>query len=234
MVLLALCASASLAKQTGQVLGRVTDEQGKPLAGVNWRISGIEELREGRWIVVHRTGVPRENKTGEDGRFVVKFYENIRYDLQFYRWSFGPVFLYQISATSPEINVVMRKGVRIRGSVAGLVNGTRQPVSGGTRVELRLPNPRGLWYSKRVFLNHQGNFECFASPPPPLPTESRLTCKGKACSLRSQGAKWQVVFAGKIVQIDVEQGKTVDEIHFEVQVKVRRGGIQKQDRLEKQ
>jgi hypothetical protein len=229
-----LCASVCPARQTAQVLGRVTDEEGKPLAGVKWWISAIEELHDGHWIVVHRSGVPLENKTDVDGRFVVKFYENVRYDLQFDRWGFGPVFLYQISASSPEIKVVMKKGIPIRGSVVRLVNGTREPVSGASMVELRLPNPRGFWYSRLVYMDHQGKFECFASPSPLPPTEFLLTCKGKACSLMSRPPKWQVVFAGEIVQIDVAEGEKVGEIHFEIQVKVTRGSVQKPDRLEKQ
>jgi len=216
------------------VLGRVTDEEGKPLAGVKWWISGIEELRNGHWIVVHRTGIAREHITDADGRFVVKFHENIRYDLQFDRWGFGPVFVYQISQETPEINVVMKKGVPIRGSVTRLVDGTREPVSAGeTMVKLRLPNPRGRWYSKRVFLDHQGNFECFASVPPQPPMEYVLSANGESRPYRSQKAKWQVVFAGEIVQIDVEEGKQVDEIHFEIQVKVTRGAVQQLDQPDK-
>jgi hypothetical protein len=211
------------------VSGRVIDEQGKPLAGVKWWVSGIEELYEGHWIVVYRTGIPQEHTTGSDGRFVLTFQKNARYDLQFDKWAFGPVFLYQISATSPEINVVMKKGVPIRGSVTRLVNGTREPASGATMVELRLPNSRGLWYSKKVFVDHQGNFECFASPPPQPLTEFLLTCNGKAFQHRSQPAKWQVVFAGEILEIDVEQEKQVDEINFEIQVKVTRGATQQPD-----
>ena len=208
------------------VAGRVTDEQGKPLAGVKWWISGIEELRNEHWVVVHRLGSPREHVTGEDGRFVVKFYENIRYDLQFDKWGFGPVFLYQISPISPEISVVMKKGVPIRGSITRLVDGTQKPVSGGPGVELRLPNPRGQWYSKRVHLDHHGKFECFASPPPQLPIDSRLACESEEFRQMLQSPKWQVVFAGEILEIDVEQGKQIDEIHFEIQVKVNRGTVQ--------
>jgi len=208
------------------VAGRVIDEQGKPLAGVKWWISGIEELRNGHWVVVHRLGFPRKNVTDADGRFVVKFYENIRYDLQFDKWGFGPVFLYQISAISPEISVVMKKGVPILGSVTRLVDGTKEPVSGATGVELRLPNPRGRWYSKRVHLDHQGKFECFASPPPQMPIDSRLACESEEFRQMLQSPEWQVVCAGEIVKIDVEQDKHIDEIHFEIQVKVNRGTVQ--------
>jgi len=215
------------------VLGRVIDEEGKPLAGVKWWISGIEEPHEGDWVVVHRTGIPQEHVTGEDGRFVLTFRENVRYDLQFDKWGFGPVFLYQISAVSPEINVVMKKGVPIRGNVTRLVDGNRELVSGVTMVELRLPNSRGLWYSKRVFVDHQGSFECFASPPPQPPTEFLLTCDGKAFRHESQPAKWQIVFAGEILEIDVEQDKQIDDIHFEIQVKVTRGAVQQMDQPDK-
>jgi len=211
-----------LGKQTEKVTGRVIDEEGKPLAGVQWRISGIEELHEGNWIVVQKSGWPQEHVTGADGCFVVTFQENVRYDLQFDKWGYGPVFLYQISASSPEINVVMKKGVPIRGSVTRLVDGIRKPVSGAPMIELRLPNPRGFCYSKKVYMDHQGKFEFFASVPPQPPPRSLFTSKGEVCYPRLQPDKWQVVFAGEIVEIDVEEGKQVDEIHFEIQVKVTR------------
>jgi len=161
------------------VTGRVIDEEGKPLAGVKWWISGIEELRDGHWIVVHRLGRPRENVTEAGGRFVVTFRENVRYDLQFDKGGFGPAFVYQISQETPEINVVMKKGIPIRGSVSRLVNGIPEPVAGSAVVVLRLPNSRGFWYSKNVFVGHEGEFVCFVSVPPQLPIDSRLACESE-------------------------------------------------------
>lgn len=221
-----LCASPCLAKQTEKVLGRVIDEEGKPLAGVKWWISGIEQLHKGRWIVVHRLGDSKEHVTDADGRFVVKFHENIRYDLQFDKWGFGPVFLYQISARSPEINVLMKKGIPINGSVNRLVDGIPKPVIGVPLIELRLPNPRGHWYSKRVYTDHEGKFKCFVSPPPQLPIDPRLACESEEFRQMLQSPKWQVVCAGEIVEIDVEEGKQIGEIHFVIQVKVTRGTVQ--------
>ena len=40
------------------VAGEVTDQTGKPLVGVRWRISGIEEWRDSQWELVHYSGLP--------------------------------------------------------------------------------------------------------------------------------------------------------------------------------
>jgi len=211
------------------VNGRLIDEEGKPLSAVKWLISGIEELHDGHWMVVQRSGIPREHITGEDGRFTLEFRENLRYDLQFDKWGFGPAFVYQISQETPEINVVMKKGIPIRGSVTRLANGIQEPVTGTQMVELRLPNPRGSWYLKRIFTDHEGKFKCFASPPPQLPIDSRLACESEEFRQMLQSPKWQVVCAGEIVVVDVEEGKQIEEVHFEIQVKVTHGAVQQQD-----
>ena len=175
-------------------------------------------------------GYALKNKTDDNGRFVLTFPENVRYDLQFFeKGGYGPAFVYQISKETPEINVVMKKGIPIRGTVSRLVNGKREPVSGSAVVQLRLPNPRGTWYSKHYFFGHEGEFVCFASVPPQQPMESVISANGKPGPYR----KWQVVFAGEIVQIDVVEGKQIDDIHFEVQVKVSRGKIQQPEQLDK-
>lgn len=48
-----------------------------------------------------------------------------------------------------------------------------------------------------------------------------------------QSPKWQVVCAGEIVEVDVEEGKQIDEIHFEIQVKATRGAVQQLDQPDK-
>ncbi len=212
------------------VPGRVVDEEGKPLGGVSWWISAIEEWKDGHWIVVNRSGYTQKNVTDENGRFNLIFRENVRYDLQFFdKGGYGPTFLYQISKETPEINVVMKKGIPIRGTVSRLVNGIPEPVRGSAVVVLRLPNSRGTCYSKHVFVGYDGEFVLFASVPLQLPMELDISANGEPRPYR----KWQVVFAGEIVQIEVEEGKQIDDIHFEVEVKVTRGKIQQPDRSDK-
>lgn len=210
-VLLALLICCRLgAEEPPTVAGKVTDEAGRPMAQVKWRINGIEEWRDGKWQLVFRDGLTRENATGNDGRFEVTFPEKVRYDLQFDKWGYAPVFLYQVSAGSPEIHVVMRKGMSVHGTVSRL--GKDEPWFGGTAVELRLPNPRGFWYEKSVPLGHDGKFELYVSPPPLPPMVGGL----------EERPKWQVVCVGEVAEVDVIEGKPVDEIHFEVDVKVSR------------
>jgi hypothetical protein len=180
-VLVALLICCRLAAEgPPTVAGKVTDEAGRPLSQVKWRISGIEEWLDGRWQLVFRDGLTRENSIGNDGRFEVPFPERVRYDLQFDRWGYAPVFLYEISAGSPEIHVVMRKGMSVRGTVSR--SGKDESWFGGAAVELRLPNPRGDWYQNCVPLGHDGKFE----------------------------------------EVDAIEGKPIDEIDFEIDVKVSR------------
>ena len=126
----------------------------------------------------------------------------------------------------------MKNGKPNRGSVTRLADGIREPVTGTQMVELRLLNPRGSWYLKRIFTDHEGKFKCFASPPPQLPIDSRLACESEEFRQMLQSPKWQVVCAGKIVEVDVEEGKQIDEIHFEIQVKVTRGEAQQPGRTD--
>ncbi len=217
VLMLLFAAHAVRAEEPTTVRGRVTDEAGKPLAGVKWWISGIEEWRDGSWELVFRMGVARIQTTDEDGRFEVTFREKVRYDLQFDKWGYGPAFLYQVSAQSPEIHVVMRKGLPVRGTVTRL--GTNEPCVDATVVELRLPNRRGVWYKKSTLVHHDGKFQFFACPPPQPP-------KWFGCE---RPTKWQLVCAGEVVEIDVVKAKPVDEIHFQIEVKVNRRPAQQPD-----
>jgi hypothetical protein len=224
-LLLTLPVWASLAAEIKNVYGRVVDETGRPLANVRWQISGIEEFHEGHWTLVFRLGEPKENVTDANGCFVIEFHEKLRYDLQFDKPGLGQAFLYQVSAESPPITVVIKKGVEVCGSVSRLVDGIREPVSGEGIIEFRLPNPRGRWYQQRVFTDEQGRFCCTVSVPPTLPTESVKTCNGEWCTIERSGGKWQVVLGGEVVEIDVERDKPVEDINFEIQVSVTRGSI---------
>jgi len=191
--------SPNAADPVKTVSGIVTDEGGNPLENVRWIISGRKELRNGAWIRVIRTGFPREHFTESNGRFAIPFYEsNVKYDLQFDKPGYAPCFLYDISSDAGEINVVMRRGLVTRGKVVRVVNGQRRPVL-GTMVQLRLPS-EDLWYQKRAFTDMNGKYT-FRVCQPPKPR------------------KWQVVFAGEVVQLDIEQGKPAEGVDFEIKVR---------------
>jgi hypothetical protein len=226
ILLLVLLIRPSAAAEIKKVYGRVVDETGKPLSNVKWQISGIEEFRDGHWTLVFRLGEPEENVTDANGCFVVEFREKLRYDLQFDKLGLGQFFLYQVSAESPELMVVIKKGVEVCGSVSRLVVGIREPVCGEGIITFRLSNPRGLWYQQRVFTDEQGRVFFFSSVTPTLPTEFVKSVDGRWITKKQPPKpKWQVVLGGEVVQIDVEQDKPVDDINFEIQISVIRGPV---------
>ena len=188
------------------VPGVVTDEEGKPLAEVNYRISGVWSFRNGLWGL--RTGIAPELTTDRKGRFVLQFFEsNIKYDLQFDKAGYAPSFLYDISPDSEELKVVMKRGVRFCGTVTRLVDGERKPVN-STTVTLRLP-AESSWYQKRTLTDLDGEYVFRVSPPPP-----------------PRRRKWQVVFADEIVEIDVEEGKPIERVDFEIIVTAERQAVE--------
>lgn len=223
-----LFTSTSPAVEVRQVKGRVVDEQEKPLANVKWRITGLEEFREGKWFVANRTGVPYEDYTDANGCFVLKFREKLRYDLEFDKPGLGQAFVYQVAADSPELTVVIKKGILISGTINRLSNGVSEPVFGMGLIELRLPNGRGIWYQKQLFSDSVGRFACYVCPPPVPPDENVKSVTGEIHIQKSIISKWQVVLAGEVVQIDVVEDKPIPEIHFEIQVNVTRGQVRPQ------
>ena len=205
-------------EKAARVSGIVTDEAGKPLSGVTWWISGFEEWRDGNWQIVFRTGDTLKHTTDETGRFEVTFREKVAYDLQFDRWEYAPAFLFRVSpydpfrlllsrarsaagtgADSPELHVVMKKGVLVTGEVQ--IEGKDRPDFEGITVALRLPNGRGLWFKKTTLVDHEGKFRFYAGPPPTPP--------GAYC-------KWQLVCAGEVVTLDVREDRPVDEVIFQI------------------
>ncbi len=208
-------ASATPRQQPVTVLGKVTDETGKPLAGVEWYISAIEEWHEGNWQLVFHSGLSRKCTTDEQGRFEITFHEKHRYDLVFDKWEYGPAFLYQISADSPEIHVVMRKGLPLRGVVTRL--GSGKPCFRATIVELLLPT-RDFWFKKSASVGPDGKFQFFVCTPPCPPNWYGLP------------PKWQLVCASEVVEIDVLEGEPVEEILFQIDVKVSRQPPQNADK----
>ncbi len=223
ITILALATLCAAGEKTTSVSGIVTDESGEPLSGVSWWISAFEEWRDGRWENVLRTGWTGKHTTDEDGRFEVTFNNKVRYDLQFDKWGYAPAFLFQISPYSPlrllsrgrsagrtgtdfpELRVRMKKGVLVRGQVR--IEGKNRPDFSGINVVLRLPNSRGLWFKKTTLVDHEGKFRFYASPPPTPPGPT---------------SKWQLVCAGEVVMLDVDENTPVDEVIFQISTTSKR------------
>jgi hypothetical protein len=188
------------AQAADSIRGQVVDESGKPLDGVTWWISAIEELHDGKWILVIYSGMPSEHTTDSNGCFIVPFHGLQRYDLQFHKSGFAPAFLFEVAADSPEIKVTLKQGEIIHGTVSRRVDWNLMPVR-MEEVVLRLPC-RDVWYQERVFTDHNGRFEFHACAPPSDPSGHKR--------------KWQVVLADKAVEIDVRDGEPVDAVDFEI------------------
>jgi hypothetical protein len=196
------------ANAADSVQGQVVDSNGKPLAKVSWKISGIEELNNGKWTRVMRSGIPRDETTDANGRFAITFREAVRYDLQFHKFGFAPAFVYEVGADSSAIVVTLKRGESIHGTVMHLVDGNYKPLI-GEAVELRLPS-MDVWYQERVITDTKGTFKFQACSPP----------SGTKDQLQEFKPKWQVACAGKIVEIDVTDGQPVEPIHFKIEVSV--------------
>jgi serine/threonine protein kinase/signal peptidase I len=187
--------------QTSSVIGRVTDISGKPLAGIRWRISAIEERQDGQWKLAHYSGVANWGFSDRVGRFEINFNPGQRYDLQFDGGEFAPVFLYRVAADSTNLNVTMKPGIPIHGTV----NDARERSTlGNMLVELRLPC-RDFWYQNETLTDENGHFTFYVGTPPIEPG-------------RSVAAKWQIVCAGKVFPIDVTTEKSIS-VQLDVDVK---------------
>jgi hypothetical protein len=190
-----------VAQAKSSIRGQVVDENGKPQDEVLWRISAIEELRDGKWALIHYSGLPHESITDSNGFFGVPFNRPCRYDLQFYKAGFAPAFLFQVATDLPGIKVILKRGEHIRGIVSRRVDGKLVPMAEET-VVLRLPC-RDFWYQEPIVTDKAGKFE-FRACAPPIDPDYRER-------------KWQVVLPHQIVEIDVRDGKPIDEVNIEVQ-----------------
>jgi hypothetical protein len=199
-----------VSQEARAVRGKVTNEAGESLERIKWLVSGLERWEDGEWKVMHTSGSPVQGYTDKDGRFELTFRGKARYDLQISGGGYGPVFLYQVSPATPEIHVVMKKAIVVRGTVVRARS--KRPCSSATVVSLRLPNSRGIWFKETSLVDHEGNFRLFACPPPNPPTTPDMT----------EPVKWQLVCAEEVVPIDIEEGKPVDWVEFEIDVKVTR------------
>jgi hypothetical protein len=190
-----------VAQVKSSIRGQVVDEKGKPQDEVLWRISAIEELSDGKWALTHYSGLPYVSITNSNGFFGVPFNRPCRYDLQFYKAGFAPAFLFQVATDSPGIKVILKRGERIHGIVSRRVDGKLVPMATET-VVLRLPC-RDFWYQDSAVTDKAGKFE-FRACAPPIDPDYRER-------------KWQVVLPHQIVEIDVRDGRPVDEVNIEVQ-----------------
>ena len=192
-----LCARA--AEPTTGIRGVVRDAAGTPLAQVKVQVCGMEKFSEGTWSRELRLGLMPSYATDKEGRFLIPIGEvGMAYDLYFDKVGFAPTFLYRIASSSNELSVVMKPGVAVTGTVRRRVDGKLEPVSGAS-VELRRPYV-DLWYQQRTLTDDQGRYTFRVTPAP-------------------ADRKWQMVFAGEVVQVEVNEGQPVVGPDFEVGAK---------------
>jgi hypothetical protein len=197
---------ACLSAQAALVRVQVVDENGVPIDRVIMSISAFEERRDGKWILVHNSGSPSKIIGDSNGYFVMPFQQPHRYDLQFYKQGFAPAFLFQFGINSTESKVVLKRGESIRGIVSHHIDGKLAPLAMET-VVLQLPG-RGFWYQEKVLTDDNGRFEFRVCAAPADPDGLKR--------------KWQVIVAGKVVEVDVRDGEPVDELNFEIDVKSKK------------
>lgn len=197
---------SSVKPAPNSVVGRVTDQTGKPIGNVRWRISAVEEWRDGQWeLYPPKAGIivtgPPASVTDAEGRFALTFPDKARYDLQFDKEGFAPVFLYQVELEARELQVIMEKGVPVRGSI---VRADGTPLTGKTPLVVKLQFPsRDVWFATSTHVDAQGRFEFpHVSPPAKAPFWKEAT-------------QWQIVCLSKVVRIDVAEGKPA-EVRIEI------------------
>ena len=200
VVALLLAGQVLHAQPADSITGIVRDEQGAPLADVKIQMCGLEKFSGGTWRREMRLGEMPAYSTDQDGHFVVPVRENdLRFDFYCDKPGYAPVFLHAITNQSPELAVVLKRGLTVTGTVQRMAGGKLEPV-GGAQVELQLPS-EDLWYQQRTSTDHNGKYSFHVSPP-------------------DHGA-WQVVFSGEAVKLDVAAGRPVKGPDFEVAVSVK-------------
>ena len=201
LVLLLVAAGADAAAPIATVRGLVTDERGGALKDVTVQVFGMEEFRNGAWVRSMKLGLMPSYSTDKDGRFALPFpRRDIRYDVWFDRLGFAPTFLYAISAESQAMEVVMKRGTPVTGTVTRLVKGRQEPVF-GAMVELRLTT-WDMGYRQRTITGPKGRYTLRVSPPP-------------------SDKKWRVVFLDEAVELDVKDEEPVIGPDFVAVVQVR-------------
>jgi predicted Ser/Thr protein kinase len=184
--------SEAQAPKPATVTGEVTDQNGKPLAHALWRISAVEEWRDGQWELIHYLGDTQWSATDAEGRFTLTFHGRQRFDLQFAGFGeFAPGFVYEVSPDAHDLKIVMKPGIPVRGTV---VASNSNRFSGYVRVELRLPS-RDLWYQEENITDADGHFMFYVCPAPTEPN-------------KAIPSKWQISCAGLVTPFDAE-GKSI-------------------------
>jgi hypothetical protein len=178
--------------KSDSLVGQVTDQSGKPLANVSWRVSAVEEWRDGQWELIHNLGDPQWAFTDTEGRFTLTFQGRQRFDLQFASGEFAPVFVYEVSPETRDLKVAMKPGIPIRGTV---IAPDSNRIPGHVRVELLLPC-RDVWYQQETITDADGHFTFYACPPPTEPN-------------KAIPSKWQISCAGTVFPFAVEQAKSI-------------------------
>jgi len=177
----------------GSLVGQVVDQNEKPLADARWRISAIEEWRDGQWELIHNLGWPQWTSTDADGHFTLNFQGKQRFDLQFAAsGELAPGFVYEVSPETQNLKVVMKPGIPLHGTVVAS-NSDRIP--GNVRVELQLPG-RDVWYQQETITDTDGHFTFYVCAPPAEPN-------------KSIPSKWQVSCAGTVFPFDVTTEKSI-------------------------
>ena len=198
------------------IRGRVVNEDGEPMRDARWRVTGYENPEGG---IDMPSGRASEGRTDAEGRFEIEVSGRQRYDLLFDHDFAAPAFLYRISGDTKDLVVTLRKGYVVRGRI---VRSDPAPESSSRRRSIRslvtvtLPNGRGTWYRKEVFTDFSGRFECRVDSAPTPPSGSP--------------GRWQVQFAGEVVELGPIAEEAKEEIVFEIQVRARRATRDESDR----
>src|SRR3954463_7760270 len=95
-----LCLSLSQASPPNCISIDVVDEAGQPLSGVGLCVGAIEELRDGKWNLVMRSGAAFWYTNDSRGHFQLRLQEPVRYDIHIHKPGFAPTFLFQVDGNS--------------------------------------------------------------------------------------------------------------------------------------
>ncbi len=112
VAVLLIAGQALAAQPMSNIVGIVKDEQDTPLAGVKVQMCGLGKLDNGNWRRELRSGEMPSYSADNDGRFVVPVHEaDMRFDFYCDKPGFAPTFLYGITNQSPELDVVLKRGL---------------------------------------------------------------------------------------------------------------------------
>ena len=110
----------------------------------------------------------------------------LRYDFYFDKPGYAPAFLDTVAHGS-ELNITLKRGQTLVGTVKKIVNGRLEPVVGAP-VDLRLPTD-DLWFQQRTMTGPNGAYIFFHVTPP---------AGGKKHG--------RLFYAGEVVSVPVQEG----------------------------